>query len=144
MKNNAIKGLILASALAMSAPALAESNVSSTTKPALDTSCVANAVEARDASILSSFNTYTSGVNQALATRKDSLKSAWAITDKTQRRAALKAAWNTYKKSVSELRSSMKNSRSAAWSTFKTSSKACGKGASSDEPSATAAVDANL
>lgn len=46
---------------------------------------------------LAGIDAYVAAIKTALTARKDALKAAWLITDKTQRRSALKTAWKNFR-----------------------------------------------
>ena len=91
----------------------------------VDVTCMQNAVEKRDTAIMAGVDAYSAAVKTALMTRKDALKAAWALTDKTQRNAALKTAWTAFEGTWKKASAAMKTARNGAWTAFKTDSKAC-------------------
>jgi len=91
----------------------------------VDSACMQNAVEKRDSAVISAVDAYAAAVKAALQTRKDSLKAAWAITDKTQRNAALKAAWAAFNGTWKNARQALNGQKKAAWSAFKADAKTC-------------------
>ncbi len=105
--------------------------------------CVQNAVDARDTSIMGAIDTYATAVKAALSTRKDALKAAWAIPTAKEMKAALKTAWSAYTTAAKAARTALSTSRKAAWSTFATARKACKAPAAIDN-GASSGTDANL
>ena len=97
------------------------------TKPAktVDVVCAQTAVNTRDNSLISAVDTKAVSVKAALATRRDALKAAYALTDASARRMAIKAAWNAYESSIKTARSAMHQSRTSAWEKFRTDMKTC-------------------
>lgn len=125
------------------APAFAATTTSSpaTNKKVVDLTCMVSAVDKRDTAIAAAWDTYAAAIKLALQTRKDALKAAWGISDRTQRRAAIKAAWDAYAKSRREARSAFNTARKNAWNQFYKDRKACrGQG----EDYSTSGLDAAL
>jgi len=102
---------------------------------ALDSACMASAVEKRDNAIISAWNAYSAKVKTALESRRDSVKTAWANTEVgvTSRRAAIRSAWRNFISTVRSARRELKSSRLSAWRTFRNERKSCGASAA-DEP----------
>lgn len=107
----------------------------------VDSACMQAAVEKRDSAIIAGVDTYTASVKAGLQTRKDAIKAAWALTDKTARNNAMKAAWAAFQGTWKKASQGMKAVKKTAWQTFRTDAKACGQtGADSSGES----VDASL
>lgn len=94
-------------------------------KAAVDLVCMQTAVAAREASVVSSFDTYFADYKTALSTRMDALKAAWALTDATARKDAIKKAWSDFNTAFKTDRSTLSTARKAAWDKFKTDAQAC-------------------
>ncbi len=88
--------------------------------------CAVNAVDKRETAILAAHDTMSSSTRAALLARKDALKAAWGIADKTARNTAKKAAWSNFKTASQNAHNKMRDSRKAAWSTFEADMKVCG------------------
>lgn len=102
------------------------STASSTQPTTIQLSCVASGVEIRDNAIIAAHDVFSVSIKNALTVRRDALKTAWNITDKTARDTAKKAAWNTFKTSSQAAHSTMRTARVAAWSMFNSSTTVCG------------------
>lgn len=99
----------------------------SSSKPTIDATCMQTAVEKRDTALMAGVDTYTASVKSALQVRKDAIKAAWALTDKTARNAANKAAWTAFQGTWRKASQAMKATKKTVWQTFRTEAKACGQ-----------------
>lgn len=113
------------------------------TPKTVDLVCMQTAVEKRDNAIIAAADAYYATVKIALTTRRDALKAAFGITDKTQRRTTIRNAWNTYKSAHRKAKSTLTSTKNAAWRQFNTDRKACGPGAASEDATPSG-VDAQL
>ncbi len=91
----------------------------------VNVACMQSAVEKRDTAISDGIDAYAAAVKTALSTRKDALKAAWALTDKTQRNAALKVAWSAFNGTWKKASMAMKGAKNTAWKTFNADAKDC-------------------
>ena len=114
-----------------------------TQKPTLDLTCLQNASERRDNSIIAVFDGYHGTIKTALETRRDGLKTAFGLTDKKERQAAIRNAWNTYKTTQRKAKTTLKDIRNAAWQKFNVDRKTCGSAASAEDKTPSG-VDAEL
>lgn len=114
---------ILVATLGVGAKAYAQQKLSSTV-----ISCMQDAVEKRDTSIISSVSTYSTAVTSALTVRKDAIKASWSLSTKEERDSARKAAWENYKTSAVQAKQDLKTGKSKAWDQFRIDRKACGVG----------------
>lgn len=101
-------------------------------KAPVDVACVQTAIEKRENSILTAYDTQYTAIKAALIVRKDALKNAWTLTDQKTRREAIKAVWSTFK-TTKEARKAFHSARESAWKQFSAESKKCGKTVSADE-----------
>ncbi|PWB38760.1 MAG: hypothetical protein C3F02_02520 [Parcubacteria group bacterium] len=108
-----------------------------------DPTCVQNAVDKRDNAIIAATQAFSTSTQASLTTRRDALKSAWALTDRTARRTALRAAWKAYNSSLTAIRKTYNNAKRTVWSAWNTDRKAC-KGTPNDEPAHSSGIDLNL
>ncbi len=145
-----LKKIILASGLALSlAGSLAMpvfADTTTTTPPAnptLDVACIQSAVDKRDTAIIAAVDAYHDAIKSALQTRLAALKTAWAITSRTDRRTALKNAWSAFTASQKLAAKNLKTAKKNAWTQFSTDRKACGKSAAADD-NGTSGMDTNL
>lgn len=99
----------------------------------ISASCVQNAIEKRDMTLVTAIDTYASAAKSALQVRKDAEKAAWNQTDRKARRDAMKATLTTYRNSVRAARKNFQNARKSVWTKFKTDRKVCGGSAGSEE-----------
>ncbi len=102
-------------------------------KTAVDLACTSTAVEKRENTIITAEATLHTSWSTALTTRRDALKTAWAITDRTERRQAIKDAWTAYKKSRKAAFATWRESRNGSWKTWNTERKACGASEGDDK-----------
>lgn len=91
----------------------------------IDTACVQTSIDTRDNAVIAAVDAFHTSAVTALQTRRDALKAAWGMTDKTARNAASKAAWSAYSTSVRAARKTLSTARRAAWSQFRTDRKTC-------------------
>ena len=127
MKKIIISSILMLFCLSFYLPVLAAA-------PAADLTCMQNAVDKRDSAIITAWDKYSAAAKSALEVRKAALKSAWAITDKTQRVTAIRKAWNDYKAAIKSARKAFASEKKAVWKTWKTDAKAC-KGNAEDKTS---------
>lgn len=138
-----IKKLISASALVSSlfliSPVMAQSTSTAPTPPpatsttAIDMSCVKNAIDKRDTAMIAAYDTLWATIKTALQTRRDALKMAWDMTDKSARNKAVADIWKAYNSAIKAARKAFKTARNTAWSQFSADRKACNlRGASQD------------
>jgi len=146
---NVTKKLVLTSALLFAAlPALAQTptvspNAGRPKASTLDVACIQAAVEKRDSSLISATDVYASAIKSALATRKDALKAAWALTVVKERAKAIRAVWDAWRNSSKAARNNYNEARKRAWGQFYTDRKSCGKTAATEDTS-TSGSDAHL
>lgn len=88
--------------------------------------CVQNAIEKRENILIAGHGTFNTSIVQALTARKDSLKSAYALTDRDAAKTAKKATWNTFGTQTKVAHDTMRSTRKASWNTFNTDMRACG------------------
>jgi hypothetical protein len=95
-------------------------------QPGTNTSCIATAVAAREASIDSAIETYASTITQIYAIRASDLATAYAKTDNASIKAGVKVAWTSFNTSAKKMRTELKSARESAGKTFQAAVKACG------------------
>ncbi len=105
---------------------LLRSEKASSTLSTTTLACAVNAVDKRETLIMAASDAMASSTRAALLARKDALKAAWGISDKTARNTAKKAAWTTFKTSMQTAHDKMRAARKATWTTFEVDMKACG------------------
>ena len=103
--------------------------------------CVQTAVDKREAAVGTAYDTYTTSIKTALATRKTALHNAWGVSEAKTRRLAIRDAWSAFRKSHKDARAAWHTARRSAWKTFETERRACKVPNSGVENSA---VDASL
>lgn len=119
-------------------------HASSTGKTALNISCVAAAVAAREQAIGGAMTTLGQDTNAAYSARASALASAYAQTEPRSIKASVKKAWNTFNASLKVAHKNWKTAQQSAWSGFKTAIKSCGSGVESVADSANAGADASV
>lgn len=87
--------------------------------------CMQNAIEARDTAVIAAANTFHTSLTTALTARKDALKSAWAMSDKTARKQAINTAWSTFRTAKHAAKEAHRNSVYSTWTTFRDARIAC-------------------
>ncbi len=106
---------------------LRASTTSATSTPsATKIACVQNALEKRDSAVIAGHNTFNTSIVSALTARKDGLKNAYALADRTAAKTAKKTVWNTFKSQVKVAHDTMRGVRKTSWSAFNTEMRACG------------------
>lgn len=116
-------GLFAASAV----PAFAETASTTTSTPTVASkiTCVAAAVNAREASLSNAFNALTSTQSAAYSARATALKSAYGATTTKEVRTAVTTAWNSFNSSMKTARKAWMTARNAAWNTYRQAAVAC-------------------
>jgi len=99
----------------------------------LDPACMQTAVDKRDTAIIAGVDAYSGTIKLALGARKDALKTAWAIENRTERRVAIKKVWKDFKVTSEKARKDFKLAKRAAWDQFNQDRKACGSLGASDD-----------
>ncbi len=107
--------------------------------------CVSTAVEKRDNAIITAWDAFSASARNALLARRDALKAAWLLTDKTARRAAIKKAWTDFRAAAKTARVTLNKARRAAWKQYAVDLKACrAQGAPTSDDYGTEGLEANL
>lgn len=99
----------------------ARTHTASTTS--VDATCMQTAVDTRESSLSTAWDSFSTSVKSALATRKTSLHDAWGLSDVTARNTALKNAWKTWKDSAKVNHKKLMTDRKAAWEAFRKTTK---------------------
>lgn len=132
MKKYIIAGAMTLGILLASAPTFGNNAGNSaqngTSTSAAVLTCMQNAVDVRDTSLLTAFDTYYASVKSALQARRAALMAAWAIQSKQERRAAITTAWNIYKTAWKNAQRALNTARNAAWHKFQDDKTACRPG----------------
>ncbi len=93
----------------------------------VDPMCISAAIEKRDSAVISGFSAFSTSVSAALTARKDALKAAVVMTDKTAKESARKKAWAAFKASSKTAHTSLVSARRSAWAAYSVDTKACGQ-----------------
>ncbi len=101
-------------------------SASSTALTSTQLSCVSTAIEVRENAIIAAHDAFSISIKNALTVRRDALKAAWNLSDKTARETARKSAWSAFKTSSQAAHNAMRTARVAAWTTFNASATVCG------------------
>lgn len=88
--------------------------------------CMQTAVEKYHNALIAAFDGYVSIHKSAMTARRDSLKTAWGITDRNQRKQAIRSAEKLFKDSERVAKNVQKTSERAAKQTFENESDQCG------------------
>ncbi len=98
-------------------------NASSTN---VDATCMQTAVDTRESSLETAWNTFTTSVTSALSARKTALHDAWGLSVVSERNAAIKTAWKEWKSASKTNHKKLITDRKSAWETFrKTTKESC-------------------
>ena len=120
-------------------PVMADNSTSSTSTPRVvppfNVVCMQTAVDKRDSSVISAWDTLSAAIKSALSARQSDIKTAFGITDKKARKTAIRDAWKTHSKAARDARSAFKSARELAWKTYYADRRACGQAAVSDDSS---------
>lgn len=90
-----------------------------------NTQCIQTAVEKREGTFITAFDAYYASTRTALISRKDSLKTAWTITDSKQRRDTIRNAEKNFATSEKSARKTRRDAEKAAAKTFKNEAELC-------------------
>lgn len=120
-----------------------EFHASTTAKTAIDISCVAAAVAAREATLDSAVSTQSVAVNSAYTDRASALASAYAQSGNDTIRKAVKTAWTNFAAAIRVAHKNWNSSQQSAWQTFRVALKACGTNATAVSDSGNASLDAS-
>lgn len=89
----------------------------------VDATCMQTAVAAREASLSSAWETFSTSIKDALTKRAAALDTAWGLSDVTARTKALTDAWKTWRGENKAAHDALKKTRKSAWDTFKKTAK---------------------
>lgn len=101
--------------------------------------CMSTASDKRDTAMIAAVETHHASVKTALTVRRDAVKAAWLLTDKTQRETALKAAHDAFRTSSQKSRQVFDAARKTAHTAFKTDATSCKVAVPASESSAAGA-----
>jgi len=90
-----------------------------------DVQCMQTAVEKRESTFISAFDAYYASVRTAMISRKDAVKSAWAITDSTQRENAIRNADKNFTTSERAAKKVRRDAEKVAAKIFKNEAALC-------------------
>lgn len=122
---------VFAQSTGTSTPVTTGTGLASTT-----VTCVQTALDKRENAIIGGHDAYNTAVKTALTKRLESLKTAWAQTDRKSRNEKKNEAYKTFKSDVQTANTALRVIRNGAWKTFETEAKACGvKGGTGETPS---------
>jgi hypothetical protein len=103
-------------------------------KAKVDTTCMQSAVDTREAALITSWESFTEDISDALSARKTALSDAWGLTDIKAQNKAIASAWKTWKKASQDAHKALKSDRKTTWDTFKETTKtSCKISAPKDE-----------
>lgn len=142
MRSGLVKVLLLAGVMCIGFPVLAQDAISKGT-PKIDVSCIQNAIDERDNSLVTMVDVWSSSVKSALETRRDLERASWDIPGYKERRLAQRKAWSDYGKVLRYANNEKKKERVSAWKKFEHNRKEC-EGAYSPEMNTGSTYDANL
>ena len=125
---SAVLTLLMAGTLA--APAFAEEMTTSvrtdtTVASQSDLACMGNAVDAREAAVLTARTDFNARIIAALTVRRAALKAAFTISNNNDRRVAIKSTWDSFSKASVSARAQYKTDIKTDWKIFTDAVKAC-------------------
>lgn len=134
------KFLAIALSIAVLAPAATfaqatSTNATSTSATSTLSTCMQNAVEKRETSLITAHDTYAASVKTALTNRMNALKTSWAQTDKQARISKREAAHKAFRTEMQTANSALRNSKNTSWKTFQSDAKVCGVKGTGETPS---------
>ncbi len=89
----------------------------------VDATCMQTAVETRETTLVSAWDTFNTSIKAGLEARKTALKDAWGLTDVKAQKKATIAGWKEWKKDSKEAHVALKKERKSAWDAFKKTTK---------------------
>lgn len=130
---------------ALATPVLAENSSVNAQMLAIVGTCMQSAVDKRDTALIGVMNTYNTAITTALATRRDSLKVAWVLSDKDARLNGLKTAWNAFRNSHRQALMTKRVSRQSTWKQFRNDGRGCNpRGIAGNNNEEGAGIDSQL
>lgn len=111
---------------------------------ALDTVCVQNAIDKREAALLAAFDTRYTSTRVTIQKRNEAQKMAWQMAEAKDRKTALKKVWVDNSASMGKVMREWQGNRAASWRQFNTDRRACGPTAAAEDGNTSASVDAQL
>ncbi len=88
----------------------------------VDRTCMAAAVNTREESIATAWDTFTTSITTGLSERKTALATAWN-TSENGSREAIKKAWEAWRGDKKDAHTKLRSDRKAAWDAFKKTAK---------------------
>jgi hypothetical protein len=113
------------------------STTSATTTTATSTqiTCMQNALEKREMSLITTHDVYASSTKAALTNRMYSLKASWGESDRKVRISKREAAYKAFRMEMQAANNVLRTAKNSAWRTFQVDAKACGVKATGELPS---------
>jgi hypothetical protein len=90
----------------------------SSTRPVVDRTCMQEALNTREGSILSAFESFNTTIIDAMKKRQTAFSSVWTNTE-ISNSGKYKGIWSEWKKSAEAARKKLRSDREAAWKTFR-------------------------
>lgn len=121
MNKKLLSAILSVGVFASALPAMAASAPSTA-----QISCVSNAVNARESTLVGSISTYSQSLNSAYSTRAAALQQAYSqAPGQGVIKKAVKSAWSDFTVAMKSARTSWQSARKSAWATFGSAVKAC-------------------
>ena len=121
----ATAAILLSATPALAMDSMAATSTGNSSHASTNYVCVQTAVDAREASIDSSWGTFSAAISSALSARATALHDSWGMGDSASRKSSRKAAWSAYSAASKSAHATLKSARDASWSTFTSASKDC-------------------
>jgi hypothetical protein len=116
----------------------------STSATSTQITCMQNAVEKRETSLITAHDTYAAAVKTALTNRMNALKLVWAQVDKQSRMSKREQAYKAFRTEMQTANSVLRTTKNTSWKNFQTDAKACGVKGTGETPSIISTANISL
>ena len=99
--------------------------VPAVTARTLDLPCMSTAIQSQAVGYLQAWDTFTAQVHTAKVSRKEAMKSAWVLLDRTQRDNFIRQIENTFRSSLRSANDQLRQSERFVETQFQTMQRAC-------------------
>ena len=101
--------------------------------PKAQAPCIQDAIQKRDSVIIPAFDVYHDSTKSALMSRRDTLNTAWGMSDAGMRKNAINSAWDAFRVRWHKAWNSFRADKKNAWKEFRMDRKACGNHDTSED-----------
>lgn len=106
--------------------------------------CMQNALEKRENTLISAHDTYSAAVKTALTNRLSGLKASWEISEKKARTEKRETTYKAFKTEIQFAHTTLRTAKNSAWKIFQTEAKACGVKGTGENPSVISTANISL